>query len=100
MKKEDLQESARLIREHYLKKPIGSSNVAYAEIHLIDDIALCAGATSKGGKKSPIPKPDPKSLGGQFEPSHDSRTGRMMDTDSEYKVLSALAETLENAYDL
>lgn len=100
MKKENLQKNARLIREQYLKKPMGSSNVAYAEVHLIDKMLLCGGATSKGGKKSPIPQPQPKSLGGQFEPALDSRTRRIMDTDAEYKVLSALAETLENAYDL
>ncbi|MBD2500343.1 deaminase domain-containing protein [Anabaena azotica] len=101
MRKEDLQKSAALIRETYLKKPIGSSNVAIAELYLDGNVAFCAGATSKGGRKSPIPNiPTPKSAGGQFEPSIDSRTERMMDTDAEYKVLSEIAHILETYYDL
>ncbi len=99
MKKEELQSSAAYIREFYLQKPIGS-NVAFAVISLSDDVTFCAGATSRGGKKSPIPRPLAKSKGGQFEPSIDSRTARLMDTDAEYKVLSAIAETLEASYDV
>lgn len=89
-----------MIREQYLKKPIGQSNVAIAELYLVGNIAFCAGATSKGGRKSPIPKPKPKSEGGQFEPATDSRTQRLMDTDAEYKVLSEIADSLEMFYDL
>jgi len=97
--KEDLRKSADLIRKTYLGKPIGSSNVAIAEIYLNGDISFAAGATSKGGRKSPIPEiPIPKSKGGQFEPSVDSRTGRLMDTDAEYKVLSEIAKILKNNY--
>lgn len=50
------------------------------------------GATSRA--KSPINKPLPKSQGGQFEPIIDSFSGRLMDTDAEYKALSAIALTL------
>lgn len=101
MRKEELQASAACIRAKYLNKPIGKSNVAIAGIYLSNDVAFCAGATSKGGSKSPIPQlPKPKSQGGQFEPAIDSRTSRLMDTDAEYKVLSAIAETIEMSYDL
>lgn len=96
----NLQAGAAQIREIYLKKPIGKSNVAIAELYLSEDVVLCAGATSRGGKRSPIPQPQPKLAGGQFEPIIDSYTGRLMDTDAEYKVLSAIAETLEMFYDL
>lgn len=91
-----------MIREQYLKKPIGKGNVAIAELYLVGNIAFCAGATSRGGRKSPIPIPTPKSEGGQFEPSVDSRTrpNKLMDTDAEYKVLSEIADTLEIFYDL
>ncbi|MBW4486081.1 MAG: hypothetical protein KME14_26460 [Tildeniella torsiva UHER 1998/13D] len=98
MIKEDLRGRAAYIREVYLKKPIGKSNVAIADIYLSDDLAFCAGATARGKGKSPIAQPPlPKSEGGQFEPSIDSRTGRPMNTDAEYKVLSVIAETIEMA---
>ena len=104
MRKEDLQASAALIREKYLHgKPVGKSNVAVAEVYLAENVAFCAGATSRGGRKSPIPKiPTPKSAGGQFEPSVDSRTrpNGLMNTDAEYKVLSEIADSLEMFYDL
>lgn len=100
MIKEDLRSRAAYIREVYLKKPIGKSNVAIADIYLSDGLAFCAGATARGKGKSPIAQPPlPKSEGGQFEPSIDSRTGRSMNTDAEYKVLSVIAETIEMAYD-
>ncbi|MGA9380442.1 MAG: deaminase domain-containing protein [Phormidium sp.] len=90
-----------MIREQYLRKPIGKGNVAIAELYLVGNIAFCAGATSRGGRKSPIPDiPKPKFEGGQFEPATDSRTQRLMDTDAEYKVLSEIAATLEMFYDL
>lgn len=97
----NLRTGAAQIREIYLKKPIGS-NVAIAELYLSGDVVLCAGATSKGAKKrkSPIPKPLPKSAGGQFEPTLDPDSGRVMHTDAEYKVLSAIADTLEMFYNL
>ncbi len=95
---QDLQARAADIRQKYLKKPIGKGNVAIADVHLSNNVAFCAGATSRA--KSPIPIPPPKSQGGQFEPSLDSRTRRLMDTDAEYKILSAIAETLERSYDL
>ncbi len=96
--KEDLATRAAYIRKVYLKKTTGS-NVSVADIYLSDDVVFCVGATSRGGRKSPIPKPQPKSGGGSFEPSIDSRTGRLMDTDAEYKVLTEIAETLEMSYD-
>jgi The BURPS668_1122 family of deaminases len=90
-----------LVREQYLRKPIGKGNVAIAELWLSGDVAFCAGATSRGGKQSPISQiPTPKSAGGQFEPAIDSRTQRLMDTDAEYKVLSEIANILEMFYDL
>ncbi|CAN1210816.1 CMP/dCMP-type deaminase domain-containing protein [Tumidithrix helvetica PCC 7403] len=94
-----MQASAALIRERYLDgKPIGKGNVAVAEIYLTQNIAFCAGATSRGGRQSPIQIPIPKSQGGQFEPSVDSRTDRLMDTDAEYKVLSEIANILDKDY--
>ncbi|WP_414530002.1 deaminase domain-containing protein [Nodularia chucula] len=95
-----LSASAATIRAAYLKKPIGKSNVTVAEIHIQGDVAFSVGATSRGGNKSPIPQPKPKSEGGQFEPTVDSRTHRLMDTDAEYKVLSTIADQLEILYDL
>ncbi|NES98984.1 MAG: hypothetical protein F6K62_18435 [Sphaerospermopsis sp. SIO1G2] len=101
MEKAILQASATQIRAKYLNKQYPSSNVAFAEIHLQSNIFFCAGATSKGGKKSPIPqRPKPKSEGGQFEPTIDPYTGYLMDTDSEYKVLSEIADTLEKFYNV
>jgi hypothetical protein len=85
-----LSASAATIRETYLKKPIGKGNVSVAEIHITGDVVFCVGGTSRGGNKSPIPKPKPKSEGGQFQPTVDSRTHRLMDTDAEYKVLSTM----------
>lgn len=98
--KERLQQGAVQIRERYLNKPVLKSNVAIAEVHLKNDIFFCVGGTSRGGKKSPIPKPNPKSEGGQFQPIEDSYSGRVMDTDAEYKVLSAIADILESHYPL
>lgn len=99
--KKELSANAAYIRDKYLKKRIGKSNVAIANVYLSnDDISFCTGATSRGKPKSPIPQPLPKSQGGQFEPSIDSYSGRLMDTDAEYKVLSVIAETLEMFYDL
>ena len=97
--KKDLQARAAYIRQRHLNKPIGKSNVAIAEIYLSNGVAFCAGATSK--RKGPIPDPPlTRSQGGQFEPSIDSRTGRSMNTDAEYKVLSEIAKVLEMFYDL
>jgi hypothetical protein len=100
-KKEELRFCAALIRKNYLNKPVGKANVALAEVYLENGVAFCVGATSRGGRKSPIPdRPLPKSLGGRFAPTLDSRTQRLMDTDSEYKVLSEIADRLEMSYDL
>ncbi|WP_353930514.1 deaminase domain-containing protein [Okeanomitos corallinicola TIOX110] len=99
--KERLQESAAQIRAKYLKREYPHSNVAIAEINIQSNIIFCVGATAKGGKKSPIPqKPQLKSKGGQFEPTIDPYSGHLMDTDSEYKVLSEIAETLEKSYNI
>ncbi|MEG4501881.1 deaminase domain-containing protein [Microcoleus sp. F10-C6] len=88
------------MRQKYLKKPVGKGNVALAELQVKGGVAFCTAATSRGGKKSPIEIPKPKSAGGQFEPAIDSFSGRIMSTDAEYKVLSQIADTLEMFYDL
>jgi hypothetical protein len=91
---EFLRQDARIIREKYLKKPIPKGNVAIVELYLDHGVIFGIGATSRA--KSPIAiLPLPKSKGGQFEPSIDSYSQRIMDTDAEYKALSAIAETLE-----
>lgn len=96
-----LKQDAALIRQRYLpRKPLGKGNVALAEIQIPGRTVFCAGATSRGGRKSPIPdRPMPRSQGGQFEPTVDPSSGRVMDTDAEYKVLSEIAATLEMIYD-
>ncbi|NJL10870.1 MAG: hypothetical protein HC908_13790 [Calothrix sp. SM1_7_51] len=99
MTKEELQAGAALIRGRYIGKPVGKGNVALAEVRLQANLMFCTGATSRGGRKSPIPqKPKSKSEGGQFDPAIDSRTQRLMDTDAEYKVLSEIADILEMFY--
>lgn len=91
----DLRERAKSIRNIYLKKRSGS-NVAVVEVYIPNLISFSAGATSKGGRKSPIPDiPIPKSQGGQFEPTVDSYSQRLMDSDSEYKVLDEIAKNLD-----
>ncbi|BAZ29383.1 hypothetical protein NIES4074_18280 [Cylindrospermum sp. NIES-4074] len=103
--KEMLRESAAQIRDNILKKPIlitpflkVKSNVAVAEVRIQDNLVFRREATSN--EKSPIPIPIPKSQGGQFEPGIDSYSKRPMNTDAEYKILSAIADTLEMNYDL
>jgi hypothetical protein len=96
--KEELRHNAIYIRQLYLKKPVGKGNVAVAQVQLQNNVNFCAGATSRA--KSPTDVPKPKSLGGQFEPIIDSYSGRLMDTDAEYKLLSAIAETLEIVYNI
>jgi hypothetical protein len=102
--KERLRESAIYLREVLLKKPIPlkpfpifQNNVAIAEVH-IGDVYFCVGTTSN--KTTLIPIPTPKSTGGQFQPQFDSFSKRLMDTCSEYKVLSKIANTLEIQYNL
>ena len=113
---EFLRIDANLIRQKYLtkklpegyqikrKKPKG--NVAVVEIHLTNKTSFTIGATSKRGFnlnsqskriESPIPMPKPRSKGGQFQPIIDPYSGRNtpMNTDAEYKALSALADTLD-----
>jgi len=95
-RKEDLQASAALIRRKYLRRP--TSNVAIGEIYLNENISFCVGATSKASREPLAPKPSPKSQGGQFEPTTDTYSNRVMDTDAEYKVLSEIATTLDACY--
>ena len=90
---ENLRSDANIIRKKYLKKQFPKGNVAVIEIHLNNGISFCTGATSRA--KSPTPKPKLKSDGGQFEPIIDPYSQRLMDTDSEYKALSAIADTLD-----
>lgn len=94
--KKRLQADAAQIRKIYLDKPVRKSNVAILELHLTNGTIIGTGATSK--LNSPTPKPKKQSEGGQFEPTTDFYSGRIMDTDAEYKALSALAETLESVH--
>ena len=82
-----------MIREIYLKKPFPKGNIAVIEVDLANGISFGTGATSRA--RSPTPKPKSKSEGGQFEPIIDSYSKRIMDTDAEYKALSAIADTLD-----
>lgn len=66
-------------------------------MYLNDNVIIGVGAISR--EKSPYPIPLAKSKGGQFEPIVDSYSKRLMDTDAEYKALSAIADTLDNFYD-
>ena len=88
-----LRSDANIIREEYINKPFPKGNVAIIEVHLSNGITFGTGATSRA--KSPTPKPKSKSEGGQFDPIVDSYSGRLMDTDAEYKALSAIADTLD-----
>ncbi|MEB3228390.1 MAG: deaminase domain-containing protein [Synechocystis sp.] len=93
MVQDDLKEDAALVRHIYLHRAFPRGNVAVAELHFADGRCFGMGATSRA--KSPAPKPLPRSQGGIFEPSLDFYSERIMDTDAEYKLLSAIAEVLE-----
>jgi hypothetical protein len=67
-RKEDLKANAALIRSKYLGKPMGTSNVAIAEIYLNGNISFCVGATSRGGRKTPTPQPIPDTSDNLDEP--------------------------------
>ena len=95
--KETLEKDAKLLRDIYLKKPFPKGNVSIIEVHLKTGVIFGIGATSRA--KSPVSIPQPKSEGGQFEPIIDSYSNRLMDTDAEYKALSAIADTLDMSYD-
>ncbi|HAG84714.1 MAG TPA: hypothetical protein DCL61_27070 [Cyanobacteria bacterium UBA12227] len=94
---EHLRSDATLIREEYINKPFPKGNVAVIEVHLSSGISFGIGATSRA--KSPATQPKVRSEGGQFEPIVDPYSGRVMDTDAEYKALSAIADTLKMFYD-
>ena len=96
MARDNLRGDAAQIRNIFLRKNYPRGNVAVAEVHLAQGIVFGMGATSRG--KSPAMKPKPRSQGGHFEPSIDSYSRRPMDTDAEYKLLSAIADTLEGCY--
>lgn len=66
-------------------------------LHLTTGVILGIGATSRA--KSPVSIPKAKSQGGQCEPIIDSYSNRLMDTDAEYKALSAIADTLDMSSD-
>lgn len=94
---ERLRSVARQARIDYLNnKPAGKGNVAVLEYrsyfgkesHLID-------ATSRAKGSAPLPLR--RSAGGHFEPSVDPVSGRVMDTDAEYKAISELARRLSCA---
>jgi hypothetical protein len=94
---ERLRSDASLIREQYINKPFPRGNVAVIEVHLSDGTSFGIGATSRA--KSPAAKPKARSEGGQLYPIVDPYSGRLMDTDAEYKALAAIADTLEISYD-
>ncbi|QUS61718.1 hypothetical protein IQE94_06530 [Synechocystis sp. PCC 7339] len=96
MTQQDIAEDAALIRRIYLDRDFPAGNVAVAELYFPDGRCFGMGATSRA--MSPAPKPIPRSQGGIFEPSMDSHSDRIMDTDAEYKVLSAIADVLETHY--
>jgi filamentous hemagglutinin len=92
-----LREEAAEVRKSLLPgKEVGRKNVAVAEVHLDNGTRMSASSTS--GPKGNAPKPKPASEGGQFEPRYDPDGGRVMDTDPEYKILSQLAERIEQQY--
>lgn len=90
--KKRLQADAALVRKIYLDKPFPKANVAIIELHLTNGTVIGTAATSRGGTKSPTPKPNDRSEGGHFQPIVDDY---LRDKDAEYKALFALAETLE-----
>lgn len=90
---ENLRSNAKILRQIYINKPFPKANVAVIELYLKNGTAFGMGATSRA--KSPSPKPKSRSEGGQFEPIIDSYSSRIMDTDAEYKALSAIADTLD-----
>lgn len=78
-------------------KVMGKANVAKAEVVLEDGAEFAQDATSR--VEGPLSdRPVPRSQGGYFEPTVDSISNRVMDTDAEYKVLSDLAAKLTNRY--
>jgi The BURPS668_1122 family of deaminases len=90
--RESMRQNASQFRATHLGKPFPKGNVALTEIYLSDGTSFGTGSTSRVSGLAP--KPLPKSQGGQFEPTIDSHTKRVMDTDSEYKVLSETSEQL------
>ncbi|MBE9235156.1 hypothetical protein IQ227_03650 [Anabaena aphanizomenioides LEGE 00250] len=103
--KQRLRESAAQIRKILLpNKPILTqpflrvrNNVAVAEVH-IGHVSFYLEATSH--YKSPIPIPEAKSNGGQFEPKVDPYAQRIMFHCYEYKLFSEIAKILEMDYNL
>ena len=96
MARDNLRGDAAQIRNIFLKRDYPRGNVAVAELYLAQGIVFGMGATSK--IDSPAMEAKPRSQGGHFEPSLDSHSKRLMDTDAEYKLLSAIADTLELCY--
>ena len=96
MARDNLRGDAAQIRNIFLRKNYPRGNVAVAEVHLAQGIVFGMGATCKAD--SPAMEAKPRSEGGHFEPSIDSYSRRPMDTDAEYKLLSAIADTLESCY--
>lgn len=91
-----LRAKAGDVRMAYIAKPVGKGNVAALEyVSLVQQEPIPVEATSRA--KSPSPLPRPRSRGGYFEPATDPSTNRPMDTDAEYKALSALALQLDAA---
>jgi hypothetical protein len=89
-----LRAKAAEVRAEYIGKPVRKGNVAVLEhFSLALQVSIEVAATSRD--KSPTPLPRPRLQGGYFEPSFDPSTGRLMNTDAEYKALTDLARRLD-----
>ncbi|MEM7595897.1 MAG: deaminase domain-containing protein, partial [Cyanobacteria bacterium P01_A01_bin.83] len=90
----ELAVKAQQLRDTVIKKPLRKGNVAAGRLEFKDGTVLLQEASSRA--KGPLPKkPIPKSQGGLFEPTIDNRTGRVMDTDSEFKLFDYFGHQLD-----
>ena len=87
-------EAAALRKSVLPGKAISHNNVASVHYASSTGTDFRQQATSKG--RGPLPdRPTPRSKGGQFEPSVDTGSKRLMDTDAEYKLLDWLGQKLD-----
>jgi hypothetical protein len=82
------------VRKEYIGRPLPRGNAAAARLELDNGSILEQAATSKRG---PLDRPVPRSAGGHFEPSYDPISGRIMDTDPEYKLYSWAADQVTSS---
>jgi RHS repeat-associated protein len=90
----ELAERSKQLRDDLIEKPIGTQNVASARLELDNGNVLYKDATSTN--KGPLPD-RPATLSddnGLFDPTYDRISGRVMDTDSEFKLFDYLAREL------